>query len=50
MTTKRLSTGLAEVQAVYSGPEGNLWELIMGEQIHVGGFHVIFRGSKPSPG
>ncbi len=38
MTTKRLPTGLTEVQAVYSGPEGNLWELIMGEQIHIGGF------------
>jgi SAM-dependent methyltransferase len=30
--------GLDNVQAVYSGPEGNLWELIMGEQIHIGGF------------
>ncbi len=30
--------GLSEVQAVYSGPEGDLWELIMGEQIHIGGF------------
>jgi len=30
--------GLGEVQAVYSGPEGELWELIMGEQIHIGGF------------
>jgi len=29
---------LKEVQAVYSGPEGELWELIMGEQIHIGGF------------
>jgi ubiquinone/menaquinone biosynthesis C-methylase UbiE len=29
--------GLANVQAVYSGPEGRLWELIMGEQIHIGG-------------
>ena len=28
---------LADVQAVYNGPEGRLWELIMGEQIHVGG-------------
>lgn len=35
---KKLNTGLNEVQAVYSGPEGQLWELIMGEQIHVGGF------------
>jgi len=30
--------GLKEVQDVYSGPEGVLWELIMGEQIHIGGF------------
>ncbi|NQT03188.1 MAG: methyltransferase domain-containing protein [Planctomycetes bacterium] len=30
--------GLSEVKAVYSGPEGRLWELIMGEQIHIGGF------------
>jgi SAM-dependent methyltransferase len=29
--------GLADVQAVYGGPEGRLWELIMGEQIHIGG-------------
>ncbi len=30
--------GLKDVQAVYDGPEGQLWELIMGEQIHIGGF------------
>jgi SAM-dependent methyltransferase len=30
--------GLKEVQGVYGGPEGQLWELIMGEQIHIGGF------------
>jgi SAM-dependent methyltransferase len=29
---------LKDVQAVYSGPEGELWELVMGEQIHIGGF------------
>ncbi len=29
---------LADVQGVYSGPEGRLWELLMGEQIHIGGF------------
>jgi sarcosine/dimethylglycine N-methyltransferase len=29
---------LKEVQEVYSGPEGDLWELVMGEQIHIGGF------------
>ena len=30
--------GLANVQQVYSGPEGDLLEMIMGEQIHIGGF------------
>ncbi|MCX6902360.1 MAG: methyltransferase domain-containing protein [Verrucomicrobia bacterium] len=30
--------GLANVQAVYGGAEGDLWELVMGEQIHLGGF------------
>jgi ubiquinone/menaquinone biosynthesis C-methylase UbiE len=30
--------GLKNVQAVYGGPEGDLWELVMGEQIHIGGF------------
>lgn len=35
---KRTSAVLADVQGVYSGPEGDLWKLIMGEQIHVGGF------------
>ncbi|MBN2588696.1 MAG: methyltransferase domain-containing protein [Sedimentisphaerales bacterium] len=36
---KALETiGLNNVQDVYSGPEGVLWELIMGEQIHIGGF------------
>ena len=29
--------GLRDVQAVYSGPEGQLWELVMGQQIHIGG-------------
>ena len=29
--------GLTDVQQVYSGPEGDLWELVMGHQIHVGG-------------
>ncbi len=29
--------GLKEVQGVYSGPEVDLWELIMGQQIHIGG-------------
>lgn len=35
---KKLDISLTEVQAIYDGPEGVLWELIMGEQIHVGGF------------
>jgi ubiquinone/menaquinone biosynthesis C-methylase UbiE len=35
---KKLDITLADVNAVYDGPEGRLWELIMGEQIHVGGF------------
>jgi ubiquinone/menaquinone biosynthesis C-methylase UbiE len=29
---------LSDAQAVYSGAEGDLWELVMGEQIHIGGF------------
>lgn len=29
--------GLSDVLAVYDGPEGDLWELVMGEQIHIGG-------------
>ena len=29
---------LSDVQQVYDGPEGDLWELVMGEQIHIGGF------------
>ena len=32
------TVGLSDVQTVYGGPEGRLWELIMGEQIHIGGF------------
>jgi len=30
--------GLKDVTAVYSGQEGDLWELLMGQQIHIGGF------------
>lgn len=32
------SVHLSDVNAVYSGAEGDLWELIMGQQIHMGGF------------
>jgi ubiquinone/menaquinone biosynthesis C-methylase UbiE len=35
---KLSSVHLADVNAVYSGAEGDLWELIMGQQIHIGGF------------
>lgn len=30
--------GLESVKEVYSGAEGDLWEMVMGEQIHIGGF------------
>jgi SAM-dependent methyltransferase len=30
--------GLADVRAVYAGREGELWQLLMGQQIHIGGF------------
>ena len=30
--------GLNDVKAVYDGAEGDLWELLMGQQIHIGGF------------
>ncbi len=30
--------GLKDVTAVYNGQEGDLWELLMGQQIHIGGF------------
>lgn len=29
--------GLEDVKAVYGGPEGDLWELVMGHQVHIGG-------------
>jgi SAM-dependent methyltransferase len=32
--------GLADVNAMYDGPEGDLWELAMGQQIHIGGFQA----------
>lgn len=35
---KRLNVCLEDVQEVYSGPAGVLWELLMGEEIHVGGW------------
>jgi len=35
---KQSGMQLADVQNVYGGAEGRLWELVMGEQIHAGGF------------
>jgi ubiquinone/menaquinone biosynthesis C-methylase UbiE len=34
---KRLDFTIGDVNDVYSGPVGILWEMLMGEQIHVGG-------------
>jgi ubiquinone/menaquinone biosynthesis C-methylase UbiE len=34
---KKLEFTLADVNKVYEGPVGILWEMLMGEQIHVGG-------------
>ncbi len=35
---KKNNFNLDDVRKVYDGPEGKLWELVMGEQIHVGGW------------
>jgi len=37
MTRRRLDVGIEGVNEVYEGPGGVLWEMLMGEQIHVGG-------------
>jgi ubiquinone/menaquinone biosynthesis C-methylase UbiE len=37
MGTRRLDVGIENVTAVYAGPGGILWEMLMGEEIHVGG-------------
>jgi len=34
---KRLDFTIADVNEIYEGPVGILWEMLMGEQIHVGG-------------
>jgi len=34
---RRLDIGIADVKQVYDGPGGILWELLMGDEIHVGG-------------
>ena len=37
MTKKKYNFSVNDVSEVYAGPGGKLWELLMGEQIHVGG-------------
>jgi len=37
MNERRLDVGIENVNEVYDGPGGILWEMLMGEQIHVGG-------------
>ena len=34
---KKYDFSVNDVSEVYAGPGGQLWELLMGEQIHVGG-------------
>lgn len=34
---KKLDFNINDVVELYSGPVGVLWEMLMGEQIHVGG-------------
>ncbi len=36
--TGNSTISIEDVRAVYDGAEGDLWELIMGHQIHIGGF------------
>ena len=37
------------VRQVYAGAEGRLWELIMGEQIHIDGFASSMGCQRSSP-
>jgi ubiquinone/menaquinone biosynthesis C-methylase UbiE len=37
MTAYKLDVNIEDVNEVYDGPGGILWEMLMGEQIHVGG-------------
>ena len=37
MSKRRLDVGIENVNEVYNGPGGILWEMLMGEEIHVGG-------------
>ncbi len=38
MPKRILDVGIENVNEVYDGPGGILWEMLMGEQIHVGGY------------
>jgi len=40
---RRLDVSLDDVQKVYAGPERQLWQLIMGEQVHAGGMAASMR-------
>ena len=35
MSKRRLDVGIENVNEVYDGPGGILWEMLMGEEIHV---------------
>ncbi len=37
MPTRKLDVGIESVNEVYDGPGGMLWEMLMGDEIHVGG-------------
>src|SRR4030065_1960317 len=37
MECKRLDFTIGDAIEIYEGPVGRLWELLMGEEIHVGG-------------
>ncbi len=37
MNKRKLNVGIENVNEVYDGPGGILWEMLMGEEIHVGG-------------
>jgi len=34
---KHIDISIAEVSEAYAGPVGTLWEMVMGEEIHIGG-------------
>ena len=35
--TKHIDISIAEVSEAYAGAVGTLWEMVMGEEIHIGG-------------